>query len=409
MIRTQVCILANWLNAIGGIETFVYNWCGMMKDKYKIVVAVTHIDDEQAKRLKRIVEVVPNTTPIECDDLIVMHIGTKTITQNIKYKRKIQMIHGCKSAEYIKSPQADLIVPVSEAVIKSFGDDWKDENVKAILNPINELGNKKTLKLVSCTRLTKEKGYNRMVKLANQLRANGIPYVWFVLTSQKKVDTDLFTPIPPMLDIENIVSLCDYLVQLSDTESFCYSIVESLNLHVPVICTPIEPLDEIGVKDGVNAYVLPFDMENIDVQKIYENKLVFDYEYNNINIKKQWMDILGEAKPFKKYIYRGDEKMKIEVTKKFKDLENGNQLRNVGEIYDCKKERADLIVSKGYAKYCSIDAYVPKEEIEEVPFEEEIKEEFVPTAEEISDVEEVIEEKPKKKPTKKTTKKKSDK
>ena len=404
MIKTQICILANYLNTIGGIETFVYNWCGMMKDKYSIVVAVTHIADEQFDRLKRIVEVVDNKTPIECDDLIVMHIGTNTIPENIKYKRKIQMIHGCKSADYIRSPQADLIVPVSEAVIKSFGNDWKDENVKAILNPINELGNKKTLKLISCTRLTKEKGYNRMVKLANQLKANGIPYVWFVLTNDKKVSNNLFTPVPPMLDIENIVSICDYLVQLSDTESFCYSIVEALNLGVPVLCTPIEPLDEIGVKDGVNAYVLPFDMENIDVQKIYENKLLFDYDYNNINIKKQWMAILGEAKPFKKYIYRGDEKMKIQVIKDYKDIENNNQLRKVGEVYDCKKERADYIVLKGFAKYVE----EVKEEVKEVPFEEEIKEEFVPTSEEISDVEEVI-EKPKKKAPKKTTKKKSDK
>lgn len=401
MIKAQICILANYLNTIGGIETFVYNWCGMMKDKYNIVVAVTHIADEQFDRLKRIVKVVDNTTPIECDDLIVMHIGTKTIPDNIKFKRKIQMIHGCKSAEYIKSPQADLIVPVSEAVIKSFGDDWKDENVKAILNPINELDSRKTLKLVSATRLTKEKGYNRMVKLAKQLKANGIPYVWFVLTSQKKVDTDLFTPIPPMLDIENIVSLCDYLVQLSDTESFCYSIVESLNLHVPVICTPIEPLDEIGVIDGVNAYVLPFNMGNIDVQKIYENKLLFDYDYNNINIKKQWMDILGKPTPFEKYIYKGDEIMKIEVTKKFKDSENNNQIRQVGEVYDCKKERADYIVLKGFAKYCETKEEV-KEEV--VPFADEVKEEFVPAIEE-----EVIEEKPKKKAPKKTTKKKSDK
>lgn len=399
MIKTQICILANYLNTIGGIETFVYNWCSMMKDTYDIVVAVTHIADEQLDRLRKIVKVVNNKTPIECETIVVMHIGTKEIPQNIKYKTKVQMIHGCKCKEYLQIPDADIIVPVSEAVITSFGDDLDSRKTKAILNAVCEIPNKKTLKLVSATRLTKEKGYNRMIKLANLLKTNGIPYIWFVLTNAK-VDTKLFTPIAPMMNTESIVSMCDYLVQLSDTESFCYSIVEALNLGVPVITTPIEPLDEIGVIDGVNAHILPFDMQEIDINKIYESDLKFEYSFNNKQIKKQWMELLGEPTPFKKYIYKGDEIMKIEVTKEFKDTQNNNILRKKGEIYDCKKERADFIVLKGYAKYCEV-----KEEVEEVPFEEEIKEEFVPIAEEISEVE----EKPKKKPAKKTTKKKSDK
>lgn len=91
--------------------------------------------------------------------------------------------------------------------------------------------------------------------------------------------------------------------------------------------------------------------------------------------------------------------MKVKVVRDFRDLENNNQLRKIGEIYDCKKERADLLVSKGFA-------VVVKEEVkkEVIPFADEVKEEFVPAIEE-----EVIEEKPKKKAPKKTTKKKSDK
>lgn len=342
-MKTQICILANCLCEIGGIETFVYNYCGMLKDDYSIIVAVTRIANKQLRRLRKIVKVVENTTPIECDTLIVMHIGTRTIPENIKFKTKIQMIHGCKSIAYGNIPEADIVVPVSEAVIKSFGNELEGKNVKAILNPINELEKPNTLKLVSCTRLTEEKGYNRMIKLANQLQANGIPYIWFVLTNQK-VDETLFTPMKPRLDIETIVSMCDYLVQLSDTESFCYSIVEALNLHVPVITTPIEPIEEIGVVDGLNGWVLPFDMKDIDVAKIYNTKLTFDYNYSNEQIKKQWCKLLGKAQPFVPY---EEETMKVKVLKTFRDATNKLAYVKAGTIYECDVERADKLQDMG--------------------------------------------------------------
>lgn len=386
-----------------------------MKDKYKIVVAISNIDYKQQNRLNKIVEVVKNTTPIECDDLIVMHIGTKTIPKNITYKRKIQMIHGCKSIAYSDVPNADLIVPVSKAVIDSFDNgELNGLNVEPILNPVVvDKDSRKVLKLVSATRLTKEKGYKRMVALANQLKEQGIPYIWFVLTNDKSIDSNLFVRVEPTFDISSWITMCDYLVQLSDTESFCYSIVESLTLGVPVICTPIEPLEEIGVIDNKNTFIVPFDMNGIDLLKIYRTRLKFDYKGNNEEIVSKWQKILGEPKPFEKYIYKGDEIMKIKVTRNFKDSQNNNTLRIVGDVLDVARERADFIVSKGFAEY------LPAPKKEEVKMEEKLVEiskdldeiPFVPTAEEISEVE----EKPKKEVAKKkttsnkTTKKKSDK
>lgn len=345
-MKAQICILANCLCEIGGIETFVYNWCSMMKDDYNIIVAVTRIADKQLRRLKKIVRVVDNKTPIECETLIVMHISTKEIPENIKYDTKIQTIHGCKSLAYSNIPNADILVPVSEAVIKTFGSELENKKVKAILNPICEIDSRKTLKFVSCTRLTKEKGYDRMVKLAKQLQAYDIPYIWFVLTNSK-VDETLFTPLKPRLDTETIVSMCDYLVQLSDTESFCYSIVEALNLGVPILTTPIEPLKEIGIEDGINAYILPFNMENIDIKKIYYSKPKFDYNYNNKEIKKEWCKLLGKPKAFVPYV---EEVMKIKVIKTFRDAMNNLAYVYAGSIFECDSERANKIISLGYGE-----------------------------------------------------------
>lgn len=88
-MKAQVCLLAGWLGEIGGIETFVYNWCNLMKDTYNIVVAARYIADVQKARLKKIVKVINITEDIECDTLIVMHIST-TVPSNIKYNKKIQ-------------------------------------------------------------------------------------------------------------------------------------------------------------------------------------------------------------------------------------------------------------------------------------------------------------------------------
>lgn len=406
-IKAQVCVLANCLNAIGGIETFVYNWCDLMKDTYDIVVAVTRIDEEQNKRLKKIVKVVKSTENIECDTLIVMHIGTKTIPDNIKYKKKVQMVHGCKNAGlgYGAIPNCDVVVPVSETAKESFGAELNNLNVNVIYNPINDYESKRVLKLISATRLTHEKGYERMVKLARMLKYNNIPYVWYVFTNDKKIDSDLFVKMSPAINIKDYIAGCDYLVQLSDTESFCYSIVEALELSVPIIATNLPVLKELNIKNNEHGFIIPFNMSDIDVVEIYNRVGTFfiDYKINNTEIINQWMGIIGKPKEFIKYKYEGDKIMRIEITKKFQDTQeidiNGKKkMRNVGDIIDVKKERADFIVNSGYAVYV-------KEEKEEKPVveEEEIK---VPFDDIVEEEKPIVEEK---KPAKKrTTKAKKD-
>ena len=55
----------------------------------------------------------------------------------------------------------------------------------------------------------------------------------------------------------------------------------------------------MGVKDGINANVVPFDMD-FDVN-ILRKVPKFVYCYDDDHIKEQWEQILGEPKPFKRY------------------------------------------------------------------------------------------------------------
>jgi glycosyltransferase involved in cell wall biosynthesis len=81
----------------------------------------------------------------------------------------------------------------------------------------------------------------------------------------------------PRLDILDYIADADYLVQLSDNEGFCYSVVEALTQDVPVIVTPCPVFEEIGLVDGVNCYKVPFDMKDFDVKKLLNIPKNFNY------------------------------------------------------------------------------------------------------------------------------------
>lgn len=61
------------------------------------------------------------------------------------------------------------------------------------------------------------------------------------------------------------------MVQLSDTESFCYSAFEALQRGVPVILTNFTEAYNI-VEDGKNGYLVDMDLKNLDVDKIFNHK-----------------------------------------------------------------------------------------------------------------------------------------
>lgn len=384
-MKAQICVLAGWLNAIGGIETFVYNWCDLLKDTYDIVVAARYISATQKNRLKRIVKVVDYNEPIECDVLLVMHISA-VVPDTIKYNKKIQMVHGCKSIAYNNIPKCDILVPVSDTAKESYGNELDNMNVKVIQNVMKVEKPKKILKLISATRLTSEKGGNRIIELASQLEAANISFIWYVFSnsslSKKDKIVNGIIQMPPTLDISSWIKECDYLVQLSDTESFGYSIVESLMLGVPVIVTPLKVLDEIGFKDGVNGFIVPFDMNDIDINKIYKSDLKFEYKYDNKVIANKWLNIIGEPKPFVKYKYM-EVFMKVKALKNYTDTLLDKKIKQ-GDVYETTEERAKLIIAKKFGKATDEPINVEwqkeevKAEVKEVVAREEIVEVAVP-------------------------------
>ena len=279
-IKTQIVIWTAKICDIGGIETFVYDFCMNFKDDYDITVLYDDMDDKQISRLDRYLRVIknsPNLT-IECDTLIINRISDLE-PNNVTYKKKVRMIHGCKLYDSWKIPNDnyDVIIPVSEVVKKTFGKEIDSHRCKVINNITYPKDTSRALRLISATRLTPEKGGERMIKLAQMLKDNDIPFIWTIFSnSSPGTLVDGMTILQPQLDITPYIKSSDYLVQLSDTEGFGYSIVEALELGIPVITTPLEVLNEIGFEDGVHGFILPFDMNDIDIDD------------KNIYLKNPW-------------------------------------------------------------------------------------------------------------------------
>lgn len=133
--------------------------------------------------------------------------------------------------------------------------------------------------LISATRLTKEKGAERMNKLARLLDNAGIDYEWDIYTNRfYRWDSRHIVKKDPKLDLSKEIEESTYLVQLSDHESFGLSVAESLMLGTPVIITDIPAFHEIGCKHGENAIICDLDMKNVDINMIKNGLPEFTYK-----------------------------------------------------------------------------------------------------------------------------------
>ena len=343
-IKTQVVIYCANMQKIGGIETWLYYWCQNMYKLYDIMVVFRdNMDGRQIQRLSEIVQVMKlNNRLIECDTLINTRITDK-IPDEIKAKQIVQMVHGCYSALFCCDiqPERDKVVFVSQAAANTYD---QVPNYEVIHNFTYPTKPNKCLFLITASRFTREKGGERMIKLANALRSAGIEFIWFVFSHQDTKLVDGMVKLPETLNIKDYIAKCDYLVQLSDSEGFGYSIVEALELGVPVITTPVEVLEELGFQDGKDGYIVPFDMEKIDAErfkKIPKPK----FEWNNEGIKSKWVEILGESNPTGDYLKQGN-MVRVEIIESYSDLELGRELK-VGEVVLMRKARANLIIGCG--------------------------------------------------------------
>ena len=302
-MKKKIVLLQHYFNEIGGIETFLINFCKVFHKDYDIKLVCRSIGINNALILSDYVDVI--CEPIEeitCDICIVTSVLVDEKTfPFIKYKKLFHMIHSDWTEmkkfwnwEFKSYDKNTKYISVSETAQKSFIREYNHDSV-VIPNILTEIKPKKILRLISATRLTTEKGYGRMVQLCKLFEKYNIPYEWTVYaTNPYRVEPYGNMVIKkPIQGISELFTNYDYVVQLSDTESYCYTMYEALIQGVPVLLTPFpNAIEEID--DGENGYLLPFDMNltKDNIEYIYNNIPKVSSKYKQKGIKELWENIL---------------------------------------------------------------------------------------------------------------------
>lgn len=322
-------------NSIGGVETYCYEMALKFGNDYDITIVYREGDKSQMQRLREVCRVIK------------YHDGDKIICDVFLFGWGWDIIDSVEAKEYIQTYHADFkargIDPcLDKRVTKRFG---VAENttigirehfpieVETMYNPYTPKKPRKVLNLISPTRLTPEKGYERMLALAEALDKAGIPFLWTVYTDHpREIPNKSMVCLPGRLDILDYIANADYLVQLSDTEGYSYSIVEALSVGTPVICTALPVAEEQGVVNGKTGFILPFSMEKIPVEEIYKGLKKFKVTPR----ESHYDEILSPGKS--DYTYNDDDIITVKVLVNYFDLERNAMALN-GEYYKVTRKR----------------------------------------------------------------------
>ena len=295
-LKFKNLIYVSHINAIGGIETFLYNLALQLHDKVDLTILYKIGDKAQIDRLKpfiRVLKYQPGMT--FCVENAMFNYDIDLIDK-ITANEYIQVIHGDYKALGVQPklhPLITKVVGVSQLVCDTY-EELTGIKPVAYYNPISIKKPARTLRLISATRLTSEKGKHRIEKMIKKLDSSKIPYIWTIFTNDTEaIESPNIIWKKPTLDITPHIVAADYLVQLSDSESYGYSIVESLSVGTPVIVTDMPILKEIGVKHEENGFIVDFNLNDLDVDQIYNTYLNFDYSAPTSN----WADLFYESEP----------------------------------------------------------------------------------------------------------------
>lgn len=374
------------ISELGGVETFTWELVKKFKDK-DIAVVYKSAHENQIKRVKKYCKAYKHTNQkIKCkvaiinyDVSIIDFINEDIYKDNLSKNDKrgiYQVVHGdYENSAYKWKPPTDPRIKQYIGVTKYICDSFKRitglNNVTYSYNPLTIEKEPKKLVLLSATRLSPIKGKDRMIKLVNALDNAGINYVWYIFTNDTNaINSKNVIYCKPRLDIGWWFEQADYIIQLSDTEACSYTINEALFRNKPIIVTPLPYLEEIGVKDGENAYIIKFDCSNINdvvdkitkIPKFEFKKLIDDYDKIVVDGKSHYEE-------------EKEMKAKVRATKGFEGKFDNERSTNENKIYPkagdewiTSLERAEFLKQNGAIEIVEIIEEKPK-----VAEKEEIK------------------------------------
>lgn len=297
-IKNAIYIASTCNGTFNGYISWLRNIGKAFGKKYEITILYDELRQNLYEELCTYFKCIKVDSKINyiCSRLLVTY-STYFYPKNIICLDKNYMfIHGNTSdypnSRHFMNDIYTEYIGVSKIAAKKAKGYYPTDKINYILNPfvLDKKLVKPHLKLVTAMRSSDIKRPERIAIFAKALDELEIPYTWNVFTD-KNENTNINgliyrkrvnNPMPYISD-------SDYLVLLSDSESFSYCVLEALSVHTKVIVTPLEVYHELGVINGKNGYIIPFNyfeecnkekLKKI-IRKIYKNKnKTFEYKYD---------------------------------------------------------------------------------------------------------------------------------
>lgn len=332
---------------IGGVETFLWEIARKYGETHDIAVVYREGDPAQVARLTELVRTIKWKPGLQIHAERAF-FGYQPDMDGITADEYFQVIHADYKAMglgYEPPPEPHRFIAVSQNSRQSFAE-ISGQDVELSYNPIDAKGTPKLLRLISCTRMTPEKGVDRMKLFAKALDDARIPFTWEIFTtgSSARFDSPNVFLRPSRLDVRPHIAAADYLVQLSDTEGYPYSVLEALCLGTPVIVTDFPSARELQLVDRVNSFILPLDMSELPLKEIHKGLKKFKY----IPHSDRWDEFLIPGPGT--WLEERGAPARIRTVMRYFDILLDRQME-VGDEQVATAERAEYLVDLNFAEY----------------------------------------------------------
>lgn len=281
----RILFISTRLYKIGGLETADRAISEQFKSK-NIAFLTLNTDaacTEQLLYLGRYHDVYADNGDgrYECDVAIFQHYDSALAIDRIKARKYYQQCHNDLSTlkkvatfqniKYANADKMDKFLAVSETAKAGLK---KELGIDSVVMPNLMPEPRKLLKFVVLSRASREKGIDRVIELAKRIEKYTSDFVIFLAANLEQSENAAqikasghIVPVEPSVYAEALLEGADYLIQLSRSESFCYSVREALARKVPVIVSDLPELRKVVV-EGENGYILADDMPEEQIQKI---------------------------------------------------------------------------------------------------------------------------------------------